>query len=172
MLITKSLLNRLSPTIREAQPQNGDGGAVIRPQFSFVGLPPEPTFRQATPGAGTTQQSSFAIQTNAQVANAAQSITTMSRISQGYWRLRLQGAYRSNYVLATAQPGDFRILLTDAVSNWQIVTKFAQLSGSQEIFFQEEFMIQNVLDLTAILDANGVGQEHIYSISAWFQRLL
>jgi predicted secreted protein len=172
MLIQKPLVNRLTPAIREAQPAPGDGVAIIRPAFSFVGLPPEPTFRQTVPGAGVTQQSSFVVQQGAQVANAAQSIVTICRISAGYWRCKIRGAYRSNYVLATAQPGDMRILFADAVSNWQVVTRFAQLAGAQDIEFNEEFLVQNVIDVTAILDANGVGQEHIYSVHVWMQRLL
>jgi hypothetical protein len=158
--------------IREASPQVSDGTVVVPSLFSFVGLPPEPTFRQVIPGAGVTQQSSFATQINGQVANAAQLITALCRLGAGYWRLKIRGAYRSNYVLATAQPGDFRVLAADAASNWQIVTRFAQLAGSQDIEFNEEFTIQNNIDLTAILDTNGVGQEHTYSLSVWAQRLL
>jgi hypothetical protein len=171
MLITKAVVNRLSPALREAQPQPGDGSMIVRSQFSFVGLPPEPTFRQVA-GASIDQSSSFAIQKNAQVANAVSNTSTIARLLSGYWRLRIQGTYRSNYVLATAQPGDFRILLADLVSNFQITAKFAQLSGTQEILFVEEFVVPSFFDVTAILDTNGVGQEHTYSLSVWGQRLL
>jgi hypothetical protein len=170
MIITRPILQRLSPSIREAAPQATDGSLQIPSLFSFVGLPPEPLFRAVT-GVGATS-SSVAVQVNAQVANAAQSILNPLSLLPGWWRLQIQGSYRSNYVLAGNTAGDFRIILADTVSNWQMVTKFAQLSGSQPIDFQMEFLISTQSFITSILDTNGVGQEHIYSLSIVAQRLL
>lgn len=169
MIITRPIVQRLSPAIREASSRIEDGTLTVPSLFSFVGMPPEPIFRSGATGVNT---SSFAIQQNGQVANAAQLIQTLCTMTPGWWRLQIQGSYRSNYVLGAATPGDFRILITDAVSNYQLVTKFAQVAGSQPIDVIVEFLIQNNVTISPILDANGAGQEHTFAVSAVGNRLL
>ena len=128
MIITRPILQRLSPAIQEAQPNADDAIITVNPNFALVGLPPEPLRRILT--ASQTTSTSSVIQLSGQVANAGQLNQNAFTITAGWWRLFISLAYRSNYVLATATSGNFRVLLADTTSNFQILTAFAQVSGS------------------------------------------
>jgi hypothetical protein len=114
------------------------------------------------------------MQVNIQVANAAQASQNIVLLTPGWWRIKIVGSYRSSYALLTAQPGDMRILLADAVANVQIVTKFAAAaaSGPQDINYEDEILLPIMTTLTTILDGNGVGQEATVSIGVFCHRLL
>ena len=173
MIITRPILQRLSPAIREAAPEVSDNTLNVPSLFSFVGLPGEPIRRPIT--AGGTHTSSVMQQHNAEVSNGAQNIVMFLVLTNGWWRIRIQGSYVSNYALITGVPGNFRIILANSTSNIQVVTKFAQAVGAQPIDFQEDFVFaepDNVTQLTAVLDANGAAQDHLYSLSIICQRLL
>jgi len=164
MIISHPILNRFSPAIREAQPQIGDDVVHIANKFHLTGMPPEPLFR-AGPLFGKVYESSFAIQFNSQVANGAQATAQIGTLGPGWWRLKLTGCYRSNYVEAAVNPGDYRFLMADLVSNWQAISIWAQLSGTQNIDFELELFLSQTLVMTSILDANGVGQAHAITLA-------
>lgn len=170
MIITRPILQRFSPAIQEAQPQVDDAILQIPPFFNLVGIPPEPIRRLLI--TGLTSSTSSVVQANGQVANAGQQLVQIMKITPGWWRIFISLAYRSNYVLATATPGNFRVLLEDIASNFQLITAFAQLSGSQNINLEQDYLFTIDTTITTILDTNGVGQEHTYSGSFCAQRLL
>jgi len=171
MIINHSVLNRLSPGILEATPELGDNIIRIPPSFNFVGLPPEPMYR-ALPLTGKQFESSFSLQSNMSVANAVQAVTGIGVLTSGWWKLHFRGVYRSNYVEAAVNPGDYRFLLTDSVSNWQVVTMWAQLAGTQIINQDFELFIAQTYAMTHILDANAVGQSHAVCLSVSGNKLL
>lgn len=164
MIINHPVLNRFSPSIREVEPQLNDDKLIIPNIFSLTGIPPEPVFR-ATPLSSKNYESSFALQSNASVVNAGQLITNIGNLVSGWWRIKIIGCYKSNYVAAGVNPGDWRFLYLDGVSNWQAIAIFAQLSGSQIINVEHELFLPQVTSMSHIMDANGVGQEQICSIS-------
>ena len=171
MIINHPVLNRLSPGIREATASINDDKLLIPNTFVLSGLPPEPLFRSIGAG-GKVFESSFSLQSNVQVANAVAVTTPLGRLNTGWWKLFARGCYRSNYVLGTPTPGDFRFLFSDAVSNWQWFAIFAQTVGSQNFNYEAEFFLQNTLDISHIMDTNGVGQEQTCSLSIQANKLM
>jgi hypothetical protein len=172
MIITRPVVQRLSPTIREATPQPSDGILQVPSLFSFVGLPPEPTQVQAL--AGTVNQSSCLVQVVQQVANAVQSNQSVMTLGAGWWRVKFTGSYRSNFVLATNSGGDYRLILTiDGGSNVILVNRFATaLLPAQDVNFEWEFMVRQSAAFSSVLDANGAAQEHTIAGSFIVSKLL
>jgi hypothetical protein len=160
MLITRPILQRLSPSIREAAPQSTDGVVQVPSLFSFVGLPPEPTQVQAL--AGSVNQSSLVVQLVQQVANAIQSTQSVMTLGPGWWKVKFTGSYRSNYVLATNSGGDWRLILTiDGSSNVILFNRFATaLIPTQDAIAEWEFLVRGSAAFSSVLDANGAAQEH------------
>lgn len=170
MLIQSPFLSRLSPAIQEAIPQVGDDTLNVPPVFSVAGLPPEASFRLV---AGVTQvaETSFVVQSGANIANGVQVILTPVILSRGWWEIIIQGTYRSNYVVPSSA-GEMRILMADAISNYEVETMFSQLSGSQRIDRHFQLLLAGNLQMNMIMEANGVGQEHTSRFSIIGNKLL
>jgi len=176
MLITRPIVQRLSPAIREATSQVTDGTVVVPSLFSFVGLPPEPVLTAANPA--PLQNSSFGardFQNNP--ASSPSLITNQVQIGPGYWRLSLRGCYTANFPGTTAF-GDFIIAFNDANGGWGMATFYA-IGGTQIINHDVEILFQAPLPqgvvagrIQCILGATGVGNSHKYDLTIIGSRLL
>jgi len=168
MVINHPVLNRLSPSIREIEPQTGDDSLIIPNRFSFVGLPPEPLFIAGT--STSTQESSFATGTSATIANAGATSFPLCTLRNGYWSIRISGAYSANYV-SVLQGGDFQLNLSGPTQIAQILTRYAAV-GAQSFDTTFEVLIQQNHALAFLLNTNGVGNSHQASVHVLCNKLL
>jgi hypothetical protein len=160
MIISRPIVQRLSPAIKEASQQASDGTVLVPSLFSFTGMPSEPISVQG--GLGATNNTSAMVQVAQQVANAVQSTQGLMTLTSGWWRMKFTGSYRSNYVLATNAVGDYRLILQiDGSTNVVLFARHATaLLPAQGINVEYEFVFRSTASFTSVLDANGVGQEH------------
>ena len=171
MNITRGIIHRFAPSIREATPEAGDDVVKVRPQFSLVGLPPEPT-RVVAFGTSLLTTSGI-IHVNSQIINGVQVVQTVMVLSAGYWRVHINGAYRSNYVVQSNLGGDWRILTADGTSTAGLIALYASAaSPTQHFDYVEEFLVRETLTFTQVLEANIATQEHTIDYSLVANRLL
>lgn len=170
MLITRGILHRLSPALRESAPQAGDDVVSVSPRFSFVGLPPEPIRVSGITVAATT---SVMVHVNHQVIAGVQVVQSVLSISPGYWRIRVAGAYRSNYVVQTNLGGEWRLSVGDGTNTAVVISRYATIAvPTQSIEWTEEFLVRETLTFVSILEANLATQEHTVDYSITGSRLL
>jgi hypothetical protein len=176
MLITRQMVQRLSPSIKEAQPQLTDSAVVVPSLFSFVGLPPEP-FACVPAGPVAVQNSSFGFN-NAfnQPASTGVTITDFCQIGNGYWRIQLRAAIQANFVGATLTP-DVQIQFVDSVTGFILLSAYA-LNGSFTLNADHEFTVAfaqpqgNAGKFQVVFSATAVGQSQRIALSIIANRLL
>jgi hypothetical protein len=171
MIITRPIVQRLSPVIREATQQTSDGTVQVPSLFSFVGMPPEPANIQNA--AGSTNQSTLLVQVVQQVANAVQSVLSVMTLGPGWWRCKFTGSYRSNYVLTTNSGGDWRLIFTLDAANVILFNRFATVAlPTQDINHEWELLVRGTASFQSVLDSNGVAQEHTIAGTLMASKLL
>lgn len=168
MLINHPVLNRLSPSVREVEPQTGDDTLVIPNRFSLTGLPPEPLFIAGT--STSTQESSFATGTSGTITNAVGASFPLCTLRNGWWSIRISGAYSANYV-SILQGGDFQVNLSGPTQIAQILTRYAAV-GAQSFETEFKIMIQQNHAIAFFLNNNGVGNSHQASCHVVCNKLL
>ena len=171
MIITRGILHRLSPSIRESAPETGDDVVQVPPRFSFVGLPPEP--QRVVASGINLLTTSGTIHVNGQVINGVQIVVSVMVLAAGYWRVHINGAYRSNYVVQSNLGGDWRLLLADGTSTAGLISVYASAASPVQKFdYVEEFLVRETLTFTQVLEANIATQEHTIDYSLVANRLL
>lgn len=165
MIINHPVLNRFSPSIREVEPQLNDDKVIIPNVFQLTGLPPEPLYIAGV--INSTQESSFTTGNSFTVANGGPTNLTLCALRNGYWKIRMSGAYLSNYT-SVLQGGDFQLLLT---SGCQMVTLYA-FPGVQSFNTEAEFLLPSNTSVQVLLNTNGVGQSHQASVHLICNKLL
>jgi len=169
MIINHPLLNRLSPSIREVEPQLNDDKIVIPNVLQLVGLPPEPSFRTVSAGSNV-QESSFHAEVNTSVANGVSSNSTLGVCRSGWWKIYIQVAYRGNFI-GSVQAGDARLAMDLGNGSIQMLTVYAN-SQALTVVREFEIMVQNQATFTTFLGPNGVAQEHSANFSMVANKLL
>ena len=174
MIIQRSILARLSPSLKQTVPDVNDGTMQVPANFSFVGLPPEPMFPQSVTGGRS--EGSFMREFTLQVLAGAGSNVQLGVLASGYWRIHIEAAYRSNYLLATSTAGNARIFIDNGSIAPSLVHVFASGTPTvpivQRIDFQEDFLFPVDQTIQLQMDTNIATQEHTMAGLLICQRLL
>ena len=171
MIISKGILQRLAPSIREAAPAAGDGATRVPATFNFTGLPGEP-IRLNAASSPVTETSVF-INKIIAVANAGLNDQTICTLKQGWWRIQVTGCYFANYQTAgPGSSGEFLCVIDNTSQVFNFLSLFANTNVTQQFNFTQEFLLPSDTLLHAILIANGVGQSHNVATNWMVQRLL
>lgn len=175
MLITRPIVQRLSPSIREAQPQTGDDIVRVPSIFHFTGIPPEPIRRIQDSTNATLLSTSSALSVTRQLpASSAADAFNMCRLSPGWWEIFFSISYTSTYVTTTAN--DFELTLGDETGVIALCTLIAQLAGAQHIEKRVSLMIPSNIGsgglIGFILQATAAAQTHGASVDMQCNKLL
>jgi hypothetical protein len=173
MWINRSILQRLTPSIKEALPESSDAAVRVPPTFNFTGLPPEPCSLK-DPTLGATIDTTSAIQTGNQVAAAAGILSTIVLLTPGLWRVNISAAYRSNYTLGTfSGNGNARVEIADPIGVFSAISFWASsLIPTQQSSCNLELLLRSLTTVRFALDTNIAAQEHSLSLGCLFSRLL
>ena len=171
MIVSKGIIQRLAPSLREATPQQGDGITKIPPNFAFVGLPGE-AIRLNT-GSNPTTETSVFIPKIIAVANGGLNDQTICTLKQGWWRIHVTGCYFSNYTTAgPGSSGEFFCTIDNVTQAFNFLSLFAVTNTAQQFNFVQDFLLPGDTLLHAVLIGNGVGQSHNVATNWMIQRLL